>query len=279
MININQEMKMNENIQVEELHLGKNSFIHPTALIRGINGKAKKIVIGDNCYIGESVKIILDEFYLGDYAQIHFQVFICGSKTCYIGHNAWIGQYTVIDTSGGVRIGNNCGIGVGSQLSTHIKYGDVLAGCNFLSEKELLIGDDVWLVGHCIVSPVHIESQAMALTGSVITKNMLANHIYAGVPATSISSKIGYQFKSVSISEKQELMEKYLNQYPGDTDTLKIVTDISQVNFENEYSYFNLADRKYKKTNSVVEIAFMQYLLPEKAKFVPYPSSLILSGT
>jgi hypothetical protein len=38
------------NIQTEELILGKNSVISPSATIRGISGKAKKIEIGDNVY-------------------------------------------------------------------------------------------------------------------------------------------------------------------------------------------------------------------------------------
>ena len=36
---------------------------------------------------------------------------------------------------GGMNIGNNCGIGAHSQLWSHIKYGDMLEGCRFLSEK------------------------------------------------------------------------------------------------------------------------------------------------
>ena len=53
---------MYNNIQTDELHLGKNSVIAPTATIKGINGKAKRIIIGDNCYIGENVQIICDDF-------------------------------------------------------------------------------------------------------------------------------------------------------------------------------------------------------------------------
>lgn len=49
---------MNNNIQVEELIIGINTVIEPTVKIRGINGKAKRIIIGDNCYIGDNVQII-----------------------------------------------------------------------------------------------------------------------------------------------------------------------------------------------------------------------------
>ena len=41
-----------------EVFIGKNTIIDPSASLRGINGKAKKISIGDNCYIGANVQII-----------------------------------------------------------------------------------------------------------------------------------------------------------------------------------------------------------------------------
>ncbi|MCC6584777.1 MAG: hypothetical protein IT271_13820, partial [Chitinophagales bacterium] len=60
-----------ENILCEELIIGKNVIIDPSAKIRGISGKAKRIVIGDNTYIGENVQIICDDFSIGDYSKIH----------------------------------------------------------------------------------------------------------------------------------------------------------------------------------------------------------------
>lgn len=258
------------NIYVDDFFLGINSFIHPSAVIRGINGNAKKVVIGDNCYIGESVQIIIDEFTLGDYSKIQHHTNIHGYKPCYIGHNAWVGQYTIIDSIGGVKIGNNCGIGAHSQLWSHIKYGDIMEGCNFLSEKELLIEDDVWLVGHCIVSPVHIKSKSMAMVGAVVTKDMEFNQIYAGAPAKSISEKIGCQFRNVTLDEKLRTMHEYLLKYTGDKSKIKVVTQKEQIDFIDDISYFNVSDRKYKKTASKEEIFFMHFLLPEKAKFTPY---------
>ena len=52
------------NIKADELILGKNVIISPTATIRGLSGNAKRVVIGDNTYIGDNVQIILDIIYL-----------------------------------------------------------------------------------------------------------------------------------------------------------------------------------------------------------------------
>jgi UDP-3-O-[3-hydroxymyristoyl] glucosamine N-acyltransferase len=138
------------NIDALELSIGKGTYISPKATIRGLKGSAKKIIIGDQCYIGDNVQIILDEFSLGDYCTIHHDTNIHGYNPASIGHNAWIGQYCILDSIGGLTIGNNVGIGAHSQLWSHIKYGDELQGCNFKSEKPLILEDDVWLVGHVI---------------------------------------------------------------------------------------------------------------------------------
>lgn len=263
---------MNAHLQVDDLSVGIGSYISPKAIIRGVNGNAKKVEIGDNCYIGDNVQIICDEFSLGDYCKIHHGTNIHGYKPCTIGHNAWIGQYTIIDSIGGTRIGNNCGIGAHSQLWSHIKYGDTLEGCRFLSEKELNVGNDVWFVGHCIVSPIHAQDKSMALVGSVITNDMEYNCIYAGSPAKNISSKVGFQFNEITPSEKFNRLHNYLTEWKGDSDGIKIVMAKEEVNFQDDKTYFVIRDRMYKKTQSTAEVSFMKYLLPDKGKFIPYKS-------
>lgn len=257
-----------KNIDSEYLKIGINTIIEPTAKIRGVNGKAKKIIIGDNVYIGHNVQIICDNFSLGDYSKIHHNTTIHGYKPCDIGHNLWMGQNTILDTIGGVRIGNNCGIGAYSQLWSHIKYGDTLEGCRFLSEKELIIGNDVWFVGRTLVSPIIANDKSMALAGSVITKDMDYNHIYSGVPAKSISDKIGYQFNEVPIEKKFKRLIDYLNESKIEKKNIKIVKYIEEIEDDNK-TYFVLSTREYTKKNSIEEIKFMNFLLPEKAKFTP----------
>jgi acetyltransferase-like isoleucine patch superfamily enzyme len=260
-----------DNIQAEEIIIGKNTIIEPTAKIRGINGKAKKIVIGENCYIGDNVQIICDDFSIGDFSKIQHDTNIHGYLPCKIGHNAWIGQYTIIDSIGGMTIGNNCGIGAHSQLWSHIKYGDTLEGCRFLMEKPMNIGNDVWFVGHCIVSPINAADKSMAMVGSVVTKDMVYNEIYAGSPAQSISNKVGNQFLDVSIEEKFIKMNQYLNEFNPNSKSIKIVKDFSEINInDEEVSFFNVDSRIYTKRSTQEEIDFMKFLLPAKAKFTPH---------
>ena len=261
-----------KNILTENLTLGNNVHIESTASIRGLNGLAKNIIIGDNVYIGHNVQIICDDFSLGDYSKIQHDCNIHGYKPCSIGHNAWIGQFSIIDSIGGAKIGNNCGIGAHSQLWSHIKFGDTLEGCKFLDEKETKIGNDVWFVGHCIVSPITAYDKSMAMAGSVITKTMEYNQIYAGSPAKSISDKIGFQFDNISIENKYAKLTSYLDEFNSIQSTsprIRVVKTSSEVNFNDDITYFVVDERKYKKTGSPQEVEFMKFLLPAKAKFTP----------
>lgn len=258
-----------KNVLTEDLIVGSDVIIHPRASIRGISGKAKRIVIGDHSYIGENVQIICDDFEIGDYSKIHHHTNIHGYLPCKIGHNAWIGQYTIIDSIGGTKIGNNCGIGAHSQLWSHIKFGDTLEGCRFLSEKPLSIGNDVWFVGHCIVSPITAEDRSMAMVGSVVTKDMKYNNIYAGSPAISISDKIGLQFNKVEDEQKIQIMNIYLKDWGGDASNFKVIDSNYTDQLDPSITYFNISNRTYTKRRTLNEVSFIKFLLPARAKFIP----------
>ena len=254
---------ISKNIQVDELILGKNVTISDTAIIKGLNGNSKKVIIGDNTYIGDNVQIIIDELTIGDYGKIHHHTNFHGYKPLSIGHNCWIGQGTIIDSIGGTTIGNNCGIGAYSQLWSHIRYGDPLEGCNYESDKPLTIGNDVWFVGHCIVSPILSKDKSMALVGSVITSDMEENHIYGGSPAKDLTNKIKPQFREITIDDKRKILSSF--EIPK---TVKIIEDISEV-VSDEFSYFNISNRTYTKRGTDEEVLFMKKLQSKLIKFTP----------
>ena len=150
----------------------------------------------------ETIYIDVDYPTIGDYTTIHDDPIVHGVKTS-IGHNCWFGHYTIIDSLGGdTRIGNNVGVGAHSQLWSHMKFGDILNGCLWNSSSSLVLEDDVWLVGHSIVGPIHAKEKSMVMTGSVAVKNMENNQIYAGSPAKNVSDKFGPQFEKVEHEEK-----------------------------------------------------------------------------
>jgi len=232
------------------------------------------VQLGDNVWIHAGCRLWAPRITIRDYTKIHRNSLLYGRNPVSIGYNCWFGEGTIIDCEGSTRIGDNVGVGAHSQLWSHIRHGDVMMGCRYLSFGTLNIMNDAWLVGHCMVSPVTVGPCSMALMGSVITKDMAANHVYGGSPAVDLTDKLGppFQFTDVEFrysymkGKLEEFMREYgirlENAYGG----ISIVKD--WVDDEPYVTQFNVATRQYRKRGNPVESWFMQYLLPE-AKFVP----------
>jgi acetyltransferase-like isoleucine patch superfamily enzyme len=206
----------------------------------------KNVRIGHGAFFGHDLYIDVEELVIGDYFTMHHGGIIHGEKT-QIGHNCWIGHYSVLDSVGGsLTLGNNIGIGAHSQLWTHIKFGDVLEGCRWQAHGTLTVEDDVWFVGHCIVSPIVAKKRSMLMVGSVVTKDMEENRIYAGSPARDMTDKFGEQFRTdVSVDEKEAGLKALFDEFAaegGSLDAFEIVRAYPDAPREG-VTYFNVADR------------------------------------
>jgi acetyltransferase-like isoleucine patch superfamily enzyme len=231
-----------------------------------------KLHIGDGVLICDNVTIEGPEVSIGDYTVIRENTQILGKSPVSIGMCCWIGQGCILDATDRMTIGDGVGIGAHSQLWTHIRFGDPVEGCLWNSTKPMLIEDDVWFVGHCLVSPIHAKKKSMAMLGSVVSKDMTENHIYAGIPAKDITEKIGPQYKIRSVDEKYQSMVDELNLFAHSHDVsgrIQIVKDWP-ADPSPEISYFNVATRQYTKILSEIEIDFMLHLLM-LIKFYPLP--------
>ncbi len=264
------ESKILGSITAEDVQIGKGVIVEEGVAITGNEGPAESVVLGDFSYIGKNTKILAPSFRLGDYSKLHANSFAHGYKMLQIGRNCWIGGSTVLDSNGGLDVDDNVGIGVNSQIWTHIQFGDLIEGCRFYSNKYMHIHKDVWFVGHCIVSPVDVGEKSMALVGSVITKNMLPNHVYAGVPANDISQKVGYQFNEVPIEQKakmlQEKIDVFIQKYPQYRDQLIVIKSPDQK--MSGVCCFDVSTRTYTQTYSEAEVLFLKKNTP-LIKFVP----------
>lgn len=258
-------------IQADVIEIGKGVVVEEGVVIKGKNGPAEYVRLGDFSFIGRETVIITPHFEIGDYSKFHANGFGHGELPLRIGRNCWIGGNVVLDSMGGLDIDDNVGIGASSQIWTHIMFGDIIEGCRFNSRRYMHIGRDAWFVGHCIVSPVVVEERSMAMAGSVITRDMESNHIYAGVPAVDITSKIGPQFVNRSADEKQSHLTSVISEFvesnPEFADTLYACTEYPE-QLNESVTYFNVSDRTYTQRFSAAEIAFMRKHVPT-IKFVP----------
>lgn len=258
------ESRILGNIDANEIIIGKGVIVEKGVVISGKNGPAERVVLGDFSYIGENSKIFVPEFRLGDYSKLHANAYCHGEKPLRIGRNCWLGGHVILDSLGGLDIDDNVGIGAQSQIWTHIRFGDIIQGSRFNSKKYMHIKKDAWFVGHCIVSPVRVEEKSMAMVGSVITKDMECNNIYAGVPAKNITDKTGGQFEELNIDEKQRRFEdvilKFEQKYPEHSGLIKSITDNEQE--EDSNIWFNLQSRKYNKKYRLAEVLFLKENTP-----------------
>lgn len=265
-------------IYADEIHIGKGVRIAEGVTISGGYDyatssmiPAKKVVIGDGVFLAANIEVICPSIEIGDYTMIRENTMISGYKEAKIGSCCWFGQGCILNTHGGLYIGNGVGIGAGSQLWSHIRFGDTLQGCKWESVKPMVVEDDVWFVGHCLVSPIHAKAKSMAMLGSVVTRDMEENHIYAGVPAKDLTDKLGTQYDEVSVEKKYEVMSQQLEtfhaKYPDLPKTIRIIKNTEEAT-EADITYYNVSNRTYTKRLTHEEIEFMKFLLV-KIKFYP----------
>jgi acetyltransferase-like isoleucine patch superfamily enzyme len=238
---------------------------------RNVSIECDEFEVGDGVKIGDNVHIEGPRVSLGDYTLIREDTQILGKASISIGMCCWIGQGTILDGTETLQIGNGVGIGAHSQLWTHIRFGDTLQGCRWESETPMVVEDDVWFVGHCLVSPIHAKARSMAMLGSVVTRNMEENRIYAGVPAKDITDKLGPQYREVTVDERfarlKTELEKYLAAHPGRDGAIEVVKEWPAA-MDPAVSYFNVATREYTKRLTEAEMGFMLHLLVP-IKFYP----------
>lgn len=245
----------------DKLTIGDNVILGPNC---------KKISIGYGCFLGRDIYIDVEELSIGDYTTIHHGSIIHGIKT-EIGHNCWFGHYTIIDSLGGnTVIKNNVGVGAHSQLWSHMKFGDTLAGCRWNSFGSLVLEDDVWLVGHSIVGPIYAKRRAMLMTGGVATRNMEENHIYAGSPAVDITEKLGGQFSEISLDKQKNRFEQLKIEFNKKTGIeVSQFLAVEAFGASEGITEFNLAERTYRPRRTDDEYKFLKFMLYDKAKFLP----------
>lgn len=134
-------------------------------------------------------KEILKELFgaIGDHISIEHNFHCDLGYNIYVGENFYAGYNCTILDMAEVRIGDNCliapNVGIyttGHNISPHERYKSGIT-------KPITIGDNVWIGGHSVVlGGIRIGHNSIVAAGSVVTKNIPENTIYAGNPARKI---------------------------------------------------------------------------------------------
>lgn len=135
------------------------------------------IKIGDNCvfvsnsysnYRGINHKCILNTGALGGVISIGNN---CGFSGCSIVANKL------------VKIGNNVTVGANTIIGDRDDHTELYAS----EPKPVIIDDNVWVGMQCIIlKGVHIGENSIIGAGSIVTKDIPANCVAAGVPCKVI---------------------------------------------------------------------------------------------
>jgi maltose O-acetyltransferase len=108
-----------------------------------------------------------------------------GSRRMTIGSGTYINRNCMFNTSAPISIGANCSFGMGVLVvtSTH-DIGSAIKRAGAARNEPVVIGDGCWLGARVTILPgVEIGPGVVVAAGSVVTSDLPANAIYAGVPA------------------------------------------------------------------------------------------------
>ena len=113
-------------------------------------------------------------------------------KNMHLGKNVFINLGCRFQDTGGITIGDGTLIGHGSTLTT-LNHAIDPARRADMTPSPIIIGRNVWLgAGVTVVPGVTIGNGAIVGAGSVVTNDVPADTIVAGVPARTIRTT-GYQ--------------------------------------------------------------------------------------
>ena len=254
-----------------------------------------RVLIGDYCTIGPGVKLVCSggDVAIGDWSTLHDNCLVLCGQYVTIGAHCWFGQNCIIDGTGGITIGRGVRVGMYSQLWSHVAAGEQIEGCTLFGERPIVVEDDVWLVGSCIVaSGVTLGRRGVALIGSNITKSWPAGSVLAGSPA---ASKPGLSFyKELTLDEKWILLKGWIQsakaelgvqvedghaqntllvRHPADADGFELAfvrdtTSACQLRTQRtDVTVCCVEDKTYNKRLNVNEHRVLKFLAGNKARF------------
>jgi UDP-3-O-[3-hydroxymyristoyl] glucosamine N-acyltransferase len=109
-----------------------------------------------------------------------------------LGNNNFLGSHCEFNIKKRITVGNDCLIASGCKFIDHdhgISLNELMRKQHG-PESEIIIGNNVWLgVNAVILKGITIGDGAIIAAGAVVTKSILPDEIWAGIPAKKIGHR------------------------------------------------------------------------------------------
>jgi acetyltransferase-like isoleucine patch superfamily enzyme len=108
-----------------------------------------------------------------------------------IGAETWVGYFTLLDGSGGLKIGRHCCISSGVQIYTHDTVRWTIENLrkdhvnySHVDRAPVKIGENVYVGANAVIlKGVTIGDQCVIGAGAVVTRSLPPRSVAVGVPA------------------------------------------------------------------------------------------------
>lgn len=178
------------------LKVGDNSLFENQSTI--LVAEKSNLEIGHQFKLGEKARLFVNnQWKFGNDVKIETHCAIFAREPNHfgilnIGDGTHIGDHTIIDMVADVTIGKEVAVGPNCTIYTHDHiYSDLdrPAWKGGLTKSATCIEDGAWIgSGVTILPGVTIGQRAVIAAGSVVTKSVDPNCIYAGIPAKLIKT-------------------------------------------------------------------------------------------
>jgi len=118
----------------------------------------------------------------GEGTSIYHNSYVYGEVE--VGAGTWIGPFTLLDGSGGLRIGSHCSISAGVQIYTHDTVRWALSGGRLAPERAAVrIGDCCYIGSQTVVSKgVTVGDHVVVGANSFVNRDLPPYSVAFGTP-------------------------------------------------------------------------------------------------
>lgn len=126
----------------------------------------------------------------GQGTSIYHNSYVYGNVE--VGEHTWIGPFTLLEGSGGLKIGSHCSISAGTQIYTHDSVHWALSGGQApYKQAPVTIGDCCYIGSQTVIAKgVTIGDHVVVGASSFVNKDIPSFSVAAGVPCRVIGKVI-----------------------------------------------------------------------------------------